>query len=169
MSALDWALSSGNANAVTLLIEKLVKGQKRQALLNASLITAAGRGHAQTVQSLLANGAAVNFQDEHGSTPLLMAARSGDLETVEILLAKGSNVRAQDNEGRTALMRALEHRREGIEASEQPNQYYEIVELLIAKGVNINAVDKNGMTALKLARRNSSSDMIKLLQEAGAK
>ncbi len=66
-------------------------------------------------------------------------------------------------------MRAVEHRREGIEAIEQPNQYYDIVKLLLEKGADSEVADKNGMTALKLAQRNGSTDLVKLLQEAGAK
>jgi ankyrin repeat protein len=154
---------------VQLLLEKLPKGKDRQLLLNTSLVSAARAGHAESVQTLLAQGAAVNFADDRGDTALLVASLSGDLKSVELLLAKGGDVRARNNEGRTALMKAVEHRREGIEAIEQPNQYYDIVKLLIAKGADFNALDKTGITALKLAQLNSSSDLVKLLREAGAK
>lgn len=143
---------------------KLANGKSRQILLNASLMESAELGHAQAVEMLLANGAAANFQDEHGETPLLIAARSGDLDTVKMLLAKGAAVNAQNKEGRTVLMRAVERRRKD-DVHPQPNQYYDIVKLLLARGVDINAVDKQGMTALKLAQLNDSEHLVKLLRE----
>ena len=45
----------------------------------------------------------------------------------------------------------------------------EIAQLLIDGGADINKKGKNGMTALSIAKAKDNTDMIKLLQKAGAK
>ena len=67
------------------------------------LIYAAGEGHKELVELLIANGADVDAKDEDGWTPLHWATVNGHEATVELLLANGSDVNAKDNDGETPL------------------------------------------------------------------
>lgn len=68
------------------------------------VIEAAKNEDRETLEKLLADGADVNEQDEHGWTPLNWAAGAGDVETVELLLEKGADVTQTGRDNRTPLM-----------------------------------------------------------------
>lgn len=57
----------------------------------------------QTLDALLAAGAAADLPDETGMTPLMLAAARGSAPACERLLAAGADDAARDREGRTAL------------------------------------------------------------------
>jgi len=64
---------------------------------------AAGTGHKDVAELLLAKGAEVNVADIDGRTPLHYAATMGHKNVVELLLAKGAYVNAKDKNGATPL------------------------------------------------------------------
>src|SRR5262245_49918585 len=64
---------------------------------------AAGRGHLEVLELLLAAGATVNRWSHEGSTPLHEAALGGHLEVARVLLAAGAETRATDNGGHSVL------------------------------------------------------------------
>lgn len=68
------------------------------------VIEAAKNGDREALESLLADGADVNEQDEHGWTPLNWAAGAGDTDTVKFLLEKGADVTKTGRDNRTPLM-----------------------------------------------------------------
>ena len=98
-----------------------------------ALQAAAGRGHLEIVDKLLAAGSDVNFDSwiTNGRTALQAAAEGGHLKVVEKLLAAGSDVNALPSEehGRTALQAASE------------GGHLEVVEKLLAAGSDINALN----------------------------
>jgi ankyrin repeat protein len=67
------------------------------------LMYAAGRGHTEIVQALIASGAAVNARDMAGHTALMFAANNGQPETVKALVAAGADAFARNRNGQTAL------------------------------------------------------------------
>lgn len=58
----------------------------------------------EAIEKLLADGADVNEQDEHGWTPLNWAAGKGDVETVKLLLEKGADITLTGRDMRNPLM-----------------------------------------------------------------
>ena len=75
---------------------------------DAALLASARAGHSEMVRDMLASGAAVNRQDEHGNTALIEAARNGHDGVVRTLLSAGADVKMKNDEGKTALMLAVQ-------------------------------------------------------------
>ena len=67
------------------------------------LHVAAGSGHKDVAELLLANKAEVNAKNNNGGTPLHWAASRGHKDVVELLLANKAEVNAKDNERRDAF------------------------------------------------------------------
>jgi ankyrin repeat protein len=91
----------------------------------------------QVLELLIAKGAEVNHQDDHGATALMYAARNGDTQAVNALLRNGASVNIADNEGETALMKA---------AASSCTE--ETVRALLSAGADLNAKDHKGRNAL---------------------
>jgi cytohesin len=62
---------------------------------------AALRGHKETVELLIAEGADVSAKTDDGFTSLHVAARHGRTEIGELLITKGADVNAKDEDGGT--------------------------------------------------------------------
>ena len=60
------------------------------------------------MQTLLSNGAAINYQNRYGNTALHIAAKKGNFEVVKALVEKGANTTIKNNDGKTALDLAIE-------------------------------------------------------------
>ena len=115
------------------------------------LIIAAGMGNKDLCEVLIANGANLNTQGEHG-TALHEAAIGNHKDIVELLVNNGANLEAQSPYG-TALHKAA------------IGNHKDIVGLLINNGANVNAKDKSGNTPLYYAstfgegrKRNNKND-----------
>lgn len=67
------------------------------------LYFAAGQGHSEIVQELVANGANVN----HACVPLCFAATSGDIDTVKALIQLGADVNKRNREGVMPIAHAI--------------------------------------------------------------
>ncbi|MHC4648880.1 MAG: ankyrin repeat domain-containing protein, partial [Planctomycetota bacterium] len=161
----------------------------------AKLIQAVKDGGLQTVQDLLTNGVEVNAKDYDGKTALGWAAYKGHTEIVKLLLDKGADVNAKTNKGVTALMLAAEQNHveitklllakdADINAKTTDNGQTalmtallvaaytgdpEMVTILLEKGADVNASTENGVTALLMAAQNGHTEVVKLLEKAGAK
>jgi hypothetical protein len=66
------------------------------------LIEAARNGHLETLQSLLADGAAIDAQDSQGMTALHHAAKNGHNGAAELLIKRGARTDIRDRAGKTA-------------------------------------------------------------------
>jgi len=64
--------------------------------LNEELLSAAKKGDAAAVKSLLAKGADVNAKTRYNQTPLMFAAEKGHLEIVKALIEAGADVNVVD-------------------------------------------------------------------------
>ena len=70
---------------------------------------AAGFGHTDTVNALLAEGAKVDLSDHIGSTALHVAAYNGHADVINLLKEAGADLKIKDIYGRTALNLAVEY------------------------------------------------------------
>ncbi|MGV8121488.1 MAG: ankyrin repeat domain-containing protein [Candidatus Xenobiia bacterium LiM19] len=119
-----------------------------------TLFEASRDGKKEVAQSLIDEGAPVNYCNKYGNTPLHVASSQGHKDIAAMLLSRGAQVNVQDMHGETPLHKAVS---KGDE---------EIVTLLICSGADINKRNKQGRTPLSWA---SSDKMIKLLIDRGAK
>ena len=117
---------------------------------------AAQKGHAKTVQKLLAMGSSVTVADFEHSTPLHEAASSGSHQCLISILDKEPRVDAENQRGQTPLLVAA--------AAGKPL----LVGKLLEKGASPNHTDKLARTALHLSSKCGNIDVVNLLLEAGA-
>ena len=114
---------------------------------------------------LLSAGANVNARSLHGYTPLWKAVsyHTAPVAIVQQLIAAGADVNACDDEGWSALMEAISH---GLA---------EGVQYLLAAGADVQAVStpvrqsEKPRSVLQFALEYANPEIIRLIQEAGAK
>jgi ankyrin repeat protein len=158
--------------------------------LNDKLIAAIEAGKAETVRSLLAQGAEIDAKDDQGYTLLQHAVMSEQDEAVSILLKAGADPEIKsDATGNTALhwavmgdnldiLRTLLSRGANLEAKNSAgltpllfaaaNNKTSQAALLLSKGANLEAQDSNGNTPLLKAATRGALEIVKLLLDRGA-
>ena len=119
------------------------------------LAYAAGFGHMEVLEFLVARGADVNARDPRGLSALHLTAYTGQLQALRFLIAKGADVRAKGPSGMGPLHLAVR---------ESP----EIVRALVEAKADISARNDYGNDALALAVRAGALDVVRALVEAGA-
>jgi len=98
-----------------------------------------------------------------GGTALIPAADRGHVEIVKELLTKTDiDVNYVNNLGWTALL-------EAIVLGEGGASHTEIVRLLVQHGADVTIADKNGVTPLNHARQKGFAQVVKILENAGAR
>jgi len=117
------------------------------------LMYAAGHGHQDVAELLLANQADPNAKDVFGFTPLVYVADFGKKDMAGLLVAYKGDVNARTKGGETALLRA----------AATGNQ--EVAELVLLNHADVNATNNLGQTPLIVARKK---DMVELLLANGA-
>jgi ankyrin repeat protein len=129
-----------------------------------ALMEAPFEGKADTVELLLAKGAAFDAKTAADSLPLNKdkseelpwAIARGTLKEIRNLLDSGADTNAKDKYGWTVLMRAVESRR------------FEAVKLLLDRGADVNLRTECGITALGLAAEKGDLELAGLLLDWGA-
>lgn len=110
---------NGYNNTLKILMSKGADVNTKNHFGTPVLTLAVGANQQDTVNILLAAGAALNEKDNlFGSTPLIEAAISDKPEMVRLLLNRGADKNATNNEGQTAL------------AVANKNDFQDIVDLL---------------------------------------
>ncbi len=148
------------------------------------------------VKLLIQAGADINLQDEIEDNPFLYAGAEGRLEVLKLLIDAGADTRITNRFGGTALIPAAERGHvevvqellsrtnvkidhvnnlgwtallEAVILGDGGPRRTEVVRLLIAAGANVNIPDGRGVTPLSHARQRGYTQMIGLLERAGAR
>jgi uncharacterized protein len=98
----------------------------------------------------------VNDKDAHGDTPIILAARGGHAGAVKFLLTNKAKVNEKSKENWTPLLAAIQ------------GGHTECVRALLAAGASPKGKRK-GVSALKMAEIGGNSEIVAMLQGAGAK
>ena len=161
-TALYKAAENGDIDAVRLLLDY---GADVNLGRETPLIAALYDGSKNTqaiVQLLIDNGADVHRCTDKSLWSTVMLAAVHHPECLPLLIDAGADINyicrgITDHYGDTALLWAAE---EGITES---------VKILLANGADIHAKNKRGRTALDLAMMGQHTEIVQLLQAAGAK
>lgn len=188
--ALINAANKGDSEVVEALLDSGADINARDEQNQTALHQAASRGHTPIVKLLLERRADVNAKNLFGQTPLLAPVYRGSLDIVQALLGAGADVDARSgfagqtpllavSSGRTKVVEALLE--EGADVNAKGEAYHETalmlaattgstatVKALLEKGADVKAVSINGRTALMMAEALDHTEVVKLLQDAGA-
>ena len=140
-------------------VQALLKGNPNLALSrddefgNTPLHGAAGTGHKEVAELLLAGKADVNARNNGGATPLHWAAAGGQETLVEFLLTNGAQVNAASNDGSTPLHGAANGK---------------VAQLLLAHAADVHARKHDSSTPLHAAALHGHKDVVELLLTAKA-
>jgi ankyrin repeat protein len=111
----------------------------------------------------LANGGkATNITSPYVGTALIAAAHLGHDEVVRILIATKAPLDHVNNLGWTALI-------ESIVLGDGGKRHTASLATLVKAGANVNIADRTGRTPLALAKGRGYTEMVRILEAAGAK
>jgi hypothetical protein len=157
-----WEIQSNASQEIKKLEKILEELLKNPIELGRKLVTACTKGNLQEVQSLVKNGADINFPHfsgiDYGITPLISASQHGNYDIVEFLLDSGANIDQSYNQ-LTPLMMVVASK-EGIYENR-----CKVLKLLLQKGADIGQTDVNGWTASMYAKKTGNKNMLKIIEE----
>jgi ankyrin repeat protein len=188
--ALINAANKGHSEVVEALLDSGADIDAKDEQNQTALHQAANRGHTPIVELLLERGADVNAKNLSGQTPLLAPVHRGSLDTVRALLGAGADVDARSElSGQTPLLSVSTLRtkvvevllEEGADVNAKGEFYHETalmlaaitgnkatVQALLEKEADVKAASTNGRTAMLMAEAFGHSEVVKMLQDAGA-
>ena len=148
---------------VKLLIQAGADINLQDEIKDNPFLYAGAEGRLDVLNLLIDARADTRITNRFGGTALIPAAERGHVEVVQELLSR-TNVKIDhvNNLGWTALLEAV------ILGDGGPRRT-EVVRLLIAAGANVNIPDGRGVTPLSHARQRGYTQMIGLLERAGAR
>ena len=162
-TALMEALYKKNNEIATILIKAGADVNAQDNMKNSPFLYAGAEGNLEIVKLALTHGANFKIYNRYGGTALIPAAEKGHLEVVKLLVNWPNFPKDHiNNLGWTALL-------EAVILSDGGKVHIAIVTALIDGGCNVNIADKNGETSLAHAKKMGYTEMVKLLQNAGAK
>jgi hypothetical protein len=181
------AVSDGNVQAVTALLNQGLEPDTADANGNTALMIAARLGHRDVVAVLLSRKVTVGKQNPFGDTALNFAALNGHLDVVKLLVDGGAPVAPASGwsplhyaafENRADVVKYLIQR--GARKDDlAPNGYTPLMlavrgghlaaaTALLYEDADLGIKGPGGETALSIAIGRKDEEMIKLLKRAGA-
>lgn len=162
-TALMIATYENNIDAAILLIEAGANVNAQDDRLESPFLHAGARGHLEILKATLATGKVDHMVlNRYGGTALIPACERGYTEVVkELLKIEGYPIDHINNLTWTALM-------EAIVLGNGGKTHTNIVQLLVDAGCDVNIPDKNGISPLQHAKKSGYSDIVKILEKAGA-
>ena len=144
---LEAAVTNGHADMIAWLL-------RHGALVGETMLhDAALKGHLESMQVLLENGAKVTALNSDGATPLHDAALGGQTAAAGLLLGRGASIDARDAaHGATPLFLAASWGRK------------QMVEFLLEKGAGKLIRNKDGKSPREAALENSHAEVAELLR-----
>jgi uncharacterized protein len=187
--------AKNDSETVRRLLKQGVKVDVRDEHGRTPLLLAVHHNQVEAARLLIEAGADVNAQDRMQDSPLLFAGAEGRLEILRLILKAKPNFKVYNRYGGTALIPACERGHvevvkeliktdmdinhinrlgwtallEAIILSEGGPKHQEIVRLLVKAKANVNLADKDGVSPLHHARQRGYTDIVKILEAAGAK
>lgn len=128
-----------------------------------ALHAAASGGNGRVVEYLLQEGLDINSRTPQGWTPLFVAVRDGQAEVAKWFVYKGADLNVKSNLGATALMMAV------TQPFQTEKARLDLLEYMLKRGADANVADKYGHTPLYYATVQGNKDVVKLLEQYGAK
>jgi ankyrin repeat protein len=112
--------------------------------------------------ALEGGGKATNITSPYDGTALIAAAHLGHAEIVRTLIAAKAPLDHVNNLHWTALI-------ESIVLGDGGRNHTDTLEALVKAGANLDLADREGNTPLALAKRRGYTEMVAILEKAGAK
>ncbi len=158
VTALMAAARDGDSKTIQTLLDNGADIHAQDNFSMTPLMAAALMWQSQAIQALMDNKADIHAQDKDGATALMIAAVMGHSQAIQILLDNGAHIHARDEEdGVTALMLAA------------MIGHSHAVKTLLENKANPRVKTNDGVTALDFARSQNYTDIVKLLEQYGAK
>ena len=162
-TALMEAVYKTDNKIAVLLITAGADVNAQDGIKNSPFLYAGAEGNVEIVKMALKHGANFKIYNRYGGTALIPAAEKGHLEVVKLLVnTPNFPIDHINNLGWTALL-------EAVLLSDGGQIHIDIVAALIDGGCDVNIADKNGITSLMHAKKQGYTEMVKLLEQAGAK
>ncbi len=155
--ALHFAAKKGNLAVVNLLLEKGAEPNIQDPSRQTPLWSASFQNHPSIIRSLVKNGANLHYKDPNGNTAMSIAAAGGATEAIAELAKLGLKPDEPNGFGRTPLFDAVDHGQPGA------------VQTLLKLGANPNQKTVSGNTPLQAARSKGNTEILRMLQQAGAR
>jgi hypothetical protein len=194
-AAMHDAAGRNDVEALRKLISGGAKIDARDKALRTPLLTATRANAIDAARLLIEAGADVNAKDNIRDTPFLYAGAEGRLEILRMTLKVGANLKDTNRYGGTALIPAAHHGHpetvrellktkididhvnrlgwtallEAIILSDGGPTHQDILKQLIDAGANVNLADGEGVSPLAHAKSRGYTEMIRMLEAAGAR
>jgi ankyrin repeat protein len=161
-TALLAATQRNQLEVARLLINEGADVNARDFLQDTPFLIAGAEGRSEILELMLKAEPDLKSTNRFGGTALIPACHRGHVEAVKVLLTTAIDRNHVNYLGWTALM-------EAVVLGDGGPRHTEIVRLLVAAGADTDIPDRDGVTALAHARQRGYSEMVRILQTAGAK
>jgi ankyrin repeat protein len=159
-TALYHAVSSGDEDVVSFLLNKGAQASIRDGAGTTPFMLACEEGHLEAAQMLFdaTEGQGLEATDNQGETALHHAATWGHRDVVAFLISKGAQANSRDEQGNTPFMLACQ---EG---------HLQVLQMLFdaTQGQGLEDEDDDGCTGLHTAISEGHKDVVTFLLSKGA-